>query len=73
MMLHGLGDCTPEFNCGCMDYEPTEVEVERAARAVWRWFVGDSLGGFDKHVYAYDREKCMDAARAALRAARGLA
>ena len=53
--------------------EPTDEEVERAARAIWRWFVGDSLDGFDKHAYAYDREKCMDAARAALRAVRGLA
>ena len=56
-----------------MTAEPTEAEVERAARAIWRWFVGDSLDGFDKHTYAYDREKCMDAARAALRDARGLA
>lgn len=52
--------------------EPSDEEVERAAKEIWRWFVGDSLDGFYRRTYAYDREKCMDAARAALRAARGL-
>ena len=52
--------------------EPTEDEVEVGAREIWRWFVGSSLDGFYRHAYAYDREKCMDASRAALRAARGL-
>ena len=52
--------------------EPTEGEVEVGAREIWRWFVGSNLDGFYRHAYAYDREKCMDACRAALRAARGL-
>ena len=52
--------------------EPTEDEVEVGAKEIWRWFVGSSLEGFYRHAYAYDREKCMDACRAALRAARGL-
>ena len=52
--------------------EPTEDEVEVGAKEIWRWFVGSSLDGFYRHAYAYDREKCMDACRAALRAARGL-
>ena len=44
--------------------------MESAAWKVWYWFVGSSLSGFDKSAYAYDREKCMDAARVALLAAR---
>ena len=34
MMLHGLGDCTPERNCGCMA-KPLDVLRERIARALW--------------------------------------
>ena len=34
MMLHGLGDCTPERNCGCMA-RPLEVLRKRIARALW--------------------------------------
>ena len=25
MMLHGLGDCTPELNCGCMAKSPRDA------------------------------------------------
>ena len=35
MMLHGLGDCTPELNCGCMAKPPRDVLRERIARALW--------------------------------------
>ena len=49
----------------------TDEMVERAARAVWRGYVGDSLAGYDKHAYAYDREKAEYVARAALEAALG--
>lgn len=35
MMLHGLGDCTPELNCGCMAKSPRDVLRERIARALW--------------------------------------
>ena len=35
MMMHGLGDCTPELNCGCMA-KPPDVLRERIARALWR-------------------------------------
>ena len=34
MMLHGLGDCTPERNCGCMA-KPPDVLRKRIARALW--------------------------------------
>ena len=34
MMLHGLGDCTPERNCGCMA-RPLDVLRKRIARALW--------------------------------------
>lgn len=50
--------------------EPTEEEIEAGAREVWRYYVGSSLDGFDKHAYAYDREKSHDTARAVFRAAR---
>ena len=36
MMLHGLGDCTPELNCGCMAKSPRDVLRERIARALWK-------------------------------------
>ena len=26
MMLHGLGDCTPENNCGCLTNQATTIE-----------------------------------------------
>ena len=35
MMLHGLGDCTPELNCGCMVKSPRDVLRERIALALW--------------------------------------
>ena len=36
MMLHGLGDCTPERNCGCMAKSPSRDALrERIARALW--------------------------------------
>ena len=35
MMLHGLGDCTPELNCGCMAKSPRDVLRERITRALW--------------------------------------
>lgn len=53
----------------CDTAEPTEAEVEVGAKEIWRWFVGSNLEGFYRHAYAYDREKCMDACRAALKAA----
>ena len=34
MILHGLGDCTPELNCGCMAKSP-DVLRERIAWALW--------------------------------------
>lgn len=34
MMMHGLGDCTPERNCGCMAKLPDDLR-ERAAQALW--------------------------------------
>ena len=45
MMLHGLGDCTPELNCGCMAKSPRDVLRERIARALdpvtWEWWDRD--------------------------------
>lgn len=35
MMMHGLGDRTPELNCGCMAESPRDVLRERIARALW--------------------------------------
>ena len=35
MMMHGLGDCTPERNCGCMAKSPRDVLRKRIARALW--------------------------------------
>lgn len=36
MMLHGLGDCTPELNCGCMaKAAPADELRKRIARALW--------------------------------------
>lgn len=34
MMLHGLGDCTPELNCGCMAKSPQDELRKRIARAL---------------------------------------
>ena len=39
---------------------------EDVAKVIWRWYVGESLDGFDKHAYAYDREKTLDTADAVL-------
>ena len=39
---------------------------EDVAKVIWRWYVGESLDGFDKHTYAYDREKTLDTADAVL-------
>ena len=40
MMLHGLGDCTPEHNCGCLNQLPIDekpcAECERLSAAVRR-------------------------------------
>ena len=44
-------------------------QVEQAAKAIWFYFVGSNLEGFDRPAYAYDREKCMEAATTAFRAA----
>lgn len=72
-MLHGLGDCTPGFNCGCMDYEPTEAEK----RARWdvesrHHFHGvDCLCGFTSPVSRQRTEHITGALMDALRAARG--
>ena len=35
MMLHGLGDCTPELNCGCMAKSPRDMLRKRITRALW--------------------------------------
>ena len=35
MVLHGLGDCAPELNCGCMAKSPRDVLRERIAQALW--------------------------------------
>lgn len=61
-MLHGLGDCTPELNCGCLEGEnkpklPTledpAVSVEEIAKifavtnyTVRSWFKVGKLPGF---------------------------
>lgn len=29
MMLHGLGDCTPELNCGCIPTQPFEEAAQQ--------------------------------------------
>jgi hypothetical protein len=47
---------------------PTEEDVERAARAIWRGYVGPNESGFDKPTFAHDREKALAVARAALSA-----
>lgn len=39
-MLHGLGDCTPSLNCGCLDPQPrrrVETWPMRAGDEVWRF------------------------------------
>ena len=41
MMLHGLGDCTPELNCGCMAKSPRDGLRERIARALWEFPLND--------------------------------
>lgn len=46
----------------------TRAEVEKAAQAIWRGYVGDSLSGWEKHAYSYDREKAEYVARAVLAA-----
>lgn len=33
-MLHGLGDCTPEANCGCMSFDPQDLHVAELVRAL---------------------------------------
>lgn len=53
--------------------DPTDAEVEAAARAIWHWYVGESTEGFGKPAYAYDTEKARETARAALVAARKVA
>ena len=35
MMMHGLGDCTSELNCGCMAKPPVGDLRERIAQALW--------------------------------------
>jgi hypothetical protein len=47
---------------------PTEEDVKRAARAIWRGYVGPNESGFDKPTFAHDREKALAVARAALSA-----
>ena len=58
MMMHGLGDCTPELNCGCMVKSPRDVLRERIARALWtkdgqlpRWDEVPPREGYRLHYY----------------------
>ena len=50
---------------------PDDAVIEAMAKAIWRGYVGDSLSGYDKHTFAYDREKAEYVARAAYAALRG--
>ena len=45
MMMHGLGDCTPELNCGCMA-KPPDVLRERIADTVRAHRPGASIDAY---------------------------
>lgn len=53
MMLHGLGDCTPSQNCGCIDPPAADaLEATRArlcvARDVLRGMAGESREAIER-------------------------
>ena len=45
MMMHGLGDCTPELNCGCMA-KPPDVLRKRIADTVRAHRPGASIDAY---------------------------
>ena len=45
MMMHGLGDCTPELNCGCMAKAP-DVLRDRIADTVRAHRPGASIDAY---------------------------
>lgn len=72
---HGIGDSGARWeDCVAVavaEFLLSDESVEQVALAIWRGYVGDSLSGWDKHAYAYDREKAEYVARAALSAVLG--
>lgn len=66
MMLHGLGDCTPAFNCGCMA-KPPNVLRERIGQAIHDHLPGASCDAYKCRCgEKWTREHVADAVIAAL-------